>query len=102
MKPSAERRVLLLLALLCLAVSRVGAAEPGTWVLEVAPIFIALPILVATAGRFPLTPLAYRLLFVHALILMVGRHQVDPVYLPAGAGVQPPPPAPEGCRWASD
>jgi putative membrane protein len=71
---SAEPRVLLVLALVCLAISRVGAAEPGTWVLEVAPIFIAVPILVATAKRFPLTPLAYRLLFVHALILMLGGH----------------------------
>jgi putative membrane protein len=71
---SAESRVLLLIALACLAISRVGAAEPGTWVLEVAPIFIAVPILVATARSFPLTPLAYRLLFVHALILMLGGH----------------------------
>jgi putative membrane protein len=71
---SAEPRVLLLLALVCLVISRVGALEPGTWVLEVAPIFIAVPILVATAKRFPLTPLAYRLLFLHALILMLGGH----------------------------
>jgi putative membrane protein len=70
----AEPRVLLLLAIICLAISRVGAAEPGTWVLEVAPIFIAVPVLVLTAKRFPLTPLAYRLLFVHALILMLGGH----------------------------
>ena len=28
----------------------------------------------ATARRFPLTPLAYRLIFVHALILMLGGH----------------------------
>jgi putative membrane protein len=27
---------------------------------------------VATFRRFPLTPLAYRLIFVHAIILMVG------------------------------
>ena len=65
---------LLLATLLCLAISRVGALEPGTWVLEVAPIVIALPVLVATARRFPLTPLVYALLFVHALILMVGGH----------------------------
>jgi putative membrane protein len=71
---SIEPRVLLVLALVCLALSRIGAAEPGTWVLEVAPIFIAVPILVVTATRFPLTPLAYRLLFVHALILMLGGH----------------------------
>jgi putative membrane protein len=69
-----EPLVLLIATLACLALSRIGAAEPGTWVLEVFPIFLAIPILVATAKRFPLTPLAYRLLFVHALILMIGGH----------------------------
>jgi len=69
-----EPVILLALTLVCLAISRVGAAEPGTWVLEVFPIFLAIPVLVATAKRFPLTPLAYRLLFLHALILMVGGH----------------------------
>jgi putative membrane protein len=69
-----EPVILLIATLLCLGASRIGALEPGTWVLEVFPIFLALPILVATAKRFPLTPLAYRLLFLHALILMVGGH----------------------------
>jgi putative membrane protein len=69
-----EPAILLALTIVALLVSRVGALEPGTWVLEVFPIFIALPILIATARRFPLTPLAYRLLFVHALILMLGGH----------------------------
>jgi putative membrane protein len=69
-----EPGILLTATLVCLALSRIGAAEPGTWVLEVFPIFLALPLLVATAKRFPLTPLAYRLLFVHALILMIGGH----------------------------
>src|SRR5689334_20690636 len=72
--PRREPAVLLVLTLVCLAASRVGAAEPGTWILEVFPIFLAIPLLVATAKRFPLTPLAYRLLFVHALILMLGGH----------------------------
>jgi putative membrane protein len=69
-----EPLVLLVVMLVALGVSRIGAVEPGTWILEVFPIFIAVPILVATARRFPLTPLAYRLLFVHALILMLGGH----------------------------
>src|SRR5919112_4220724 len=69
-----EPAILLIAALVLLAVSRVGALEPGTWIMEVAPIFIAAPILVVTARRFPLTPLVYRLLFVHALILMLGGH----------------------------
>ncbi len=45
-----------------------------TWLLEVAPILIGVPVLIATRRRFPLTPLAYRLIFVHALILMAGGH----------------------------
>ena len=42
--------------------------------MEVFPIFIAVPILIATARRFPLTPLVYRLIFLHALVLMLGGH----------------------------
>jgi putative membrane protein len=69
-----EPLVLLALGVVALIVSRIGALEPGTWVLEVFPIFIAVPILIATARRFPMTPLVYRLVFVHALILMIGGH----------------------------
>jgi putative membrane protein len=42
--------------------------------MEIFPILLGLPILVITYRRFRLTPLVYRLLFVHALILMVGGH----------------------------
>jgi putative membrane protein len=42
--------------------------------MEVAPIFIAVPILAATYRRFPLTPLVYTLILVHACILMLGGH----------------------------
>ena len=69
-----EPAILLLATVVALIVSRVGALEPGTWILEIAPILIIAPILVLTARRFPLTPLVYRLLFVHALILMLGGH----------------------------
>ena len=57
-----EPAILLVAVLVLLALSRVGALEPGTWLLEVAPILIVAPILVLTARRFPLTPLVYRLL----------------------------------------
>jgi putative membrane protein len=57
-----------------LVLSGIGPHDRTTWWLEVAPILIAVPILIATARRFPLTPLAYRLIFVHALILMLGAH----------------------------
>jgi putative membrane protein len=69
-----EPALLLIVALVLTGVSRIGALEPGTWLLEVAPILVIAPILVLTARRFPLTPLVYRLLFVHALILMLGGH----------------------------
>jgi putative membrane protein len=66
--------VLLAAAVALLALSAIGPRDRFTWILEVAPILIGIPILVATRRRFPLTPLAYRLLFVHAVILMVGGH----------------------------
>lgn len=55
-------------------ISGLHPADRLTWFLEVAPIFLGVPILIATYRRFPLTPLLYRLLFLHALILMVGGH----------------------------
>ncbi|MCD6287535.1 MAG: DUF2238 domain-containing protein, partial [Candidatus Hydrogenedentes bacterium] len=45
-----------------------------TWIMEVFPILIGAFVLVTTYRRFPLTRLLYRLLFIHALILMVGGH----------------------------
>ncbi len=69
-----EPLVLLAVGAAALLVSGVGPHDRLTWLLEVAPILVAVPILVATARRFPLTPLAYRLIFVHALILMLGGH----------------------------
>lgn len=71
---SREPAALLALGVLALGVSRVGALEPGTWLLEVLPALIAAVVLAATRKRFPLTPLAYRLVFVHALVLMLGGH----------------------------
>jgi putative membrane protein len=43
-----------------------------TWVLEVFPVIVAVPLLIATRRSFPLTMLAYGLIAVHAIILMVG------------------------------
>lgn len=45
-----------------------------TWWLEVLPALLALLVLFATRKRFPLTPLAYWLILVHAVVLMVGGH----------------------------
>lgn len=71
---SREPLVLLVAGAIALAISAVRPYERGTWWMEVAPIFIAVPLLIATARRFPLTPLTYRLIFLHALVLMVGGH----------------------------
>ena len=72
--PRREPLLLLVIALAGVAVSGIGPYERHTWWMEVAPVLIAAPILVATYRRFPLTPLAYRLLCVHALILCLGGH----------------------------
>src|SRR6185436_7326283 len=74
MKRSREPLILLAVGAIALAVSAIRPFDPTTWILEVAPIFIAVPILFVTRRRFPLTPLAYRLIFMHALILMLGGH----------------------------
>jgi len=65
---------LLLLATGALVASGVGAFDRMTWMLEVFPVIIGVPLLAFTWHRFPLTPLVYRLLFLHALILMLGGH----------------------------
>jgi putative membrane protein len=65
---------LLAITAVLLGVSAYHPFEMGTWWLEVLPILVAVPILIATYRRFPLTPLAYTLIFVHACILMLGGH----------------------------
>lgn len=43
-----------------------------TWLMEVLPVIVALPVLAATHRRHPLTTLVYVLLFVHGAVLMLG------------------------------
>ena len=69
-----EPVVLLWLCGAALVVSGLAPKDRFTWVMEIFPILIAVPVLIATHRRFPLTSLAYRLMFVHAVILMVGGH----------------------------
>jgi putative membrane protein len=69
-----EPLVLLLATAVALVGSGIGPYERGTWLLEVAPVLIAAPILVATWRRFPLSELVYRLIFLHGVVLMVGGH----------------------------
>lgn len=70
-----NHRMLLALTLVWLAGLAVSGWQPfdrATWVMEVAPALIALPLLWVTAGRFPLTRLALALIAVHGLVLMLG------------------------------
>lgn len=67
-----EPRLLLGLTLAALVLSGIAPYDRLTWAMEVSWVVVALPILIATHRRFPLTPLLYRLLFVHALILILG------------------------------
>lgn len=64
----------LLAAVAVLAWSSIGPRERATWLMEVAPALIAIPVLVATRRRFPLTPLLYVLIAVHVAILALGGH----------------------------
>jgi putative membrane protein len=67
--------MLLALTLVWLAGLAVSGWQPfdrATWVMEVAPALIALPLLWVTAGRFPLNRLALALIAVHGLVLMLG------------------------------
>lgn len=58
-----------------------------TWWMEVAPVLIALPVLWATALRYPLTPLALALIGMHGLVLMLGG-AYSYARVPAGFAVQ--------------
>ncbi|MFI9651212.1 DUF2238 domain-containing protein [Guyparkeria halopsychrophila] len=60
------------LVLVALLLSRIDPHDRATWLLEVAPAAIALPILWFTRKPFPLTPLLYGLVFLHALVLIYG------------------------------
>jgi putative membrane protein len=73
---SARRSRWLILSSSCLLFSLILSGvcpyDRMTWVMEVAPIFIAFPVLLYTYKRFPLTPLLYAFILIHALILMYG------------------------------
>jgi putative membrane protein len=65
---------LAIIFLLALAWSAVRPWRYDIWALEVFPAVLAFFLLVATWRRFPLTDLLYTLIFLHALILIVGGH----------------------------
>jgi putative membrane protein len=79
--------VLLAAVLAVLAWSGVGPKDRLTWWMEVAPVLLALPVLLATRRRFPLTPVVYVLVALHAAVLCVGGHSTY-AEVPLGFWVQ--------------
>ena len=66
---------LMLASMALLALLALSGAKPydrATWLMEVLPVMIALPVLWLTYRTFPLTTLVYVCIFVHATVLMLG------------------------------
>jgi putative membrane protein len=82
-----EAIALLAIGSAALVFSGVNAFDRLTWFLEVMPILVGVPILLGTCARFQFTPLVYRLVFIHCLILMVGGHYTY-AQVPLGFWVQ--------------
>ncbi len=69
-----ENQLLVIGTILALAISAIEPYDLTIWFLETFPVLIGLPIILVTHRRFPMTSLVYRLLFLHALILILGAH----------------------------
>jgi putative membrane protein len=55
-----------------LAISGLNPYDRLTWLLEVFPVLIVLPLLWLTQKRYPLTSLLLVMIFLHAIVLMMG------------------------------
>jgi putative membrane protein len=74
-QPDPRLPALLLAAAITVALLIWTGARPfdrATWLMEVMPVLIALPLMTATQRRYPLTSLLYAGIFLHAVVLMVG------------------------------
>lgn len=58
--------------MLILIISGIHPFDRGTWLMEVLPVLIIVPLLIYTYKTFPLTNLLYSLIFLHAIVLIVG------------------------------
>lgn len=75
MLPRSEPLLLLTAVTLMLLFSAIDPqADRYTWFLETAPVMIGIGLLLWTRKKFPLTPLLYRLLALHAVILIIGGY----------------------------
>jgi putative membrane protein len=75
MTPGKYPALLLILVILFGVWSAINPVDTRlTWFLETLPVLLALPVLLLTCRRFPLTRLTYTLIAIHAVILMLGAH----------------------------
>ena len=75
MTPGKYPALLLILVILFGVWSAINPVDTRlTWFLETLPVMLALPVLLLTCRRFPLTRLTYTLIALHAVILMLGAH----------------------------
>lgn len=86
---ASNRELLVLLALIG-AITLWSWNDPFdrlTWWMETLPVLLALPVMWLTRARFPLTRLVYYLVFLHAVLLLVGGHYTY-ARVPVGFWVQ--------------
>lgn len=75
MKFSARLHLTLLLSLVILFIwSAIHPRDWFTWTLEVAPVVAAVVVLLVIYRHFRFTPMAYILIWLHAVVLLVGGH----------------------------
>ncbi|MEO6079906.1 MAG: DUF2238 domain-containing protein [Steroidobacteraceae bacterium] len=55
-----------------LVISGIRPFDRVTWLMEVLPVMVVLPLLWVTHRRFPLSSVLYACIFVHAIVLMAG------------------------------
>ena len=69
-----EHKVLLVLLTLLVVLSAFNPANHVKWLVQSMWVLVGVPLLIITFSRFRFTPLVYRLVFVHACILLIGAH----------------------------
>lgn len=70
-----QSKILCLAAIILILLLLLSGLQPydrATWLMEVVPVLVVLPILFATYSKFPLTNLLYSLIFLHAMVLIIG------------------------------
>jgi putative membrane protein len=71
-RTSAYELALLAIVAVVFVWSGISPRDRFTWVLEVFPVILAIPILICVYPRFRFTPLLYTLIALHATILLAG------------------------------